>query len=615
MVKLVGRNVRIKERTLEKLARILAVQYGIKVIFKNDQCFTTGRTIYLPAIPPNADEDFLKALEGYLDHEVAHILFSDFEVAGKAKKIGAKLHTLTNMLEDVRVEHLMIQQWRGCRINLKNCHEWTRKQLVDSFENLSDFGKFTLGVGIYCTTKEDYWFSKFIQEKVPEIWDRIKSVKDLLVNTHLLPSSQEAMWQAQKIMDRIQEEEDKDEKDDKNEEGQQGQQKGDGAKGSSPQPSTGPNNPSQTDSEDDNSVNSCNKDGGSASKGDPNTSSTNIMKTDDKDVLDDDMQTASNNLVKKAAKQHFQEIQRPLCDLDYAILTTEHDRIEKCPDGDKKRTQQFLEESREITNAVRQKFRMNLLSRKKSGWETDKLRGRLNTRALHRIVTGKSKRVFKRQVVTESFNTRCALWIDHSQSMYDGRIELASQTALVFGECLDDINVPFEICGYSTASNGIGHQRYHDASDEEKQVFTRWGDLWIGVYKDYNEPWKRVRHRCLNMESNVKYNAYDGESIRIAAERLLAHKEERLILFVLSDGEPCPNVWKYGEAHERYLKEAAKEVESAIEVFALGMQTNSVREFYKNNVVMNNLEEIPQVVLTELDRLLRKGQNAYQRVS
>ena len=54
--------VRIFESAMEKLGRILADRYKVKVIFKHDCCMTDGRTIYLPIIPENASTEFLGAV-------------------------------------------------------------------------------------------------------------------------------------------------------------------------------------------------------------------------------------------------------------------------------------------------------------------------------------------------------------------------------------------------------------------------------------------------------------------------------------------------------------------------------------------------------------------------
>ena len=55
-------------------------------------------------IPDTATPGFLAAIQGFIDHEVGHILFTDWSVQ---KTIGkdAKLHSCWNIIEDPFIEH------------------------------------------------------------------------------------------------------------------------------------------------------------------------------------------------------------------------------------------------------------------------------------------------------------------------------------------------------------------------------------------------------------------------------------------------------------------------------------------------------------------------------
>lgn len=67
---------------------------GIKVtqrgVSASVQCDANGRpaVVNLPYLPDNATEELCSAIQGFLDHEVAHILFSDFALFARAKKEG-----------------------------------------------------------------------------------------------------------------------------------------------------------------------------------------------------------------------------------------------------------------------------------------------------------------------------------------------------------------------------------------------------------------------------------------------------------------------------------------------------------------------------------------------
>jgi cobalamin biosynthesis protein CobT len=550
--------VRLWESTLEKLARIFAEQYGVRVVFKHDLCMTDGKDIYLPVIPEEASNEFLDACHGHLDHEVSHILFTDFEVTKESKKIGKKHGLLFNALEDPWVESKMIKLWRGSKINLHNCNEWSLEQLGESWGELSEFGKFSKACCLLPTVGEDHWFTQKHIAPDKELMENINKVQDLLDQ---VPDKVNSSWDnlelVKQIMERLCEEDE-------------------------PEPEEG------------------------------------AFKEVSGEQLDKDEDLLSRHeQIRKEAESEIKQAKRN----SYLIWTTENDVVEFITDGDRSKTKQFLEESRSIVNALKQRFRMNLLSQTKTRWEPGKRRGRINPRVAYKIPLGTSKDVFRSKVTHPGFNTRAAMLIDHSGSMQGGwscggghaPIDLAAMCALIFGENLHELNIPFEICGYSTGDYNEGDNNYYNASEAEKNIYTRWGRMWLGVYKKYEEAWASSRHRCLQMSRNGKYNTYDGESVRLMAQRLLKHPEDRKILFVLCDGYPCPNAQQFIEVHRDYLKTVTTELEKHVEVFAIGIQSDAVKEFYSNSVVVNEIRDLPVVMMSELDRLLRKGQNAYTK--
>jgi Mg-chelatase subunit ChlD len=88
---------------------------GIQVVMQGSQAKTDGKTIYLPALPEG--DDFLWILaRGYIDHEAGHVRHTDFSVME-----GTPIHrTLTNILEDIRIEQEMGRTYPGCAVNLRN---------------------------------------------------------------------------------------------------------------------------------------------------------------------------------------------------------------------------------------------------------------------------------------------------------------------------------------------------------------------------------------------------------------------------------------------------------------------------------------------------------------
>jgi cobaltochelatase CobT len=546
--------VSLHESSLEKIGRIFAETYKLKVIFKGDNCSTDGKTIYLPAIPSNAPKDLIDAIHGFLDHEVAHILFSHFNICRETKKLGAKHFQLMNCIEDVRVELEMCNLWRGSKINLANCREWALKQDSSRWDEATPFSKLALSINRLFWNGYDHWFSeKHIKSDI-QLLETLKYLEPLTNKINNLKSTEESLNLAKEIMEALKEKED-----------------------------------------------------------DQDMSSfiAKLMESVDRDITEDMKDLSARKIIRNKVKS-LQKTAKNNKDR-YLVYSTEQDQIEKIISNDPIETTKFLAESRVIVNSIKQKFRRNLLSKTINKWETGFTRGTINGHALRKVALGTGKDVFKRKITSEGFNTVASLYIDHSGSMAGNEIELAEKSALIFGESLNSIGVPFEICGFSTGSPNYGNLVFDTASREEQLLYTRWGYHWIGVYKGFNDSWNKSKNTILSMSTNIKFNSYEGESIRVAAQRLLARPEKRKILFVFCDGETWPNVTQFIDIHRTYLKNVAIELQKHIEVFAIGINTDAVKNFYKNYTIIRNVNDLPVVMMSELDRLLRRNINAYEK--
>jgi cobaltochelatase CobT len=274
----------------------------------------------------------------------------------------------------------------------------------------------------------------------------------------------------------------------------------------------------------------------------------------------------------------------------------------------------MMEANRHVS-VIKRKMQRALLSTNISRWEGDKTRGKLNPRSLFRVPIGTSKRVFRQKVEAEDFDTAVLIMIDHSGSMAGHKLDLAAKTAIVLGEVLNQLNIPFSVRGFSTGDSYVAHERFRHAKPAEQQTYKRWGNLWIGVYKEFDELWGQHQHKLINMVRNDRANTYDGESLRYGAQLLLHRPEKRKIMFWLNDGAPCPNSGDDIAAHEEYARDCAKEVEKMVETVAIGICTDAVKRFYTNCAVVYKVDELPTVCLTTLDELLRKGKTLIQQTS
>jgi cobaltochelatase CobT len=98
------------ERSLHILGPVLGRKRGVAVRIGGARACTDGNTIWLPALP--IDDAEATALGfGLLFHETNHLRYTDFTVPKGEGLAGA----LTNALEDVRIDALGQQEYRGAR--------------------------------------------------------------------------------------------------------------------------------------------------------------------------------------------------------------------------------------------------------------------------------------------------------------------------------------------------------------------------------------------------------------------------------------------------------------------------------------------------------------------
>ena len=101
---------------LPLLACILGKQYNITVEIGGTTAYTNGKTIHIPSLKIDTDEMYINMTRGYVDHEAAHIRYTDFQLLQKANLTRLQFH-LFNIIEDWRVETLLGKHFPGCRKN------------------------------------------------------------------------------------------------------------------------------------------------------------------------------------------------------------------------------------------------------------------------------------------------------------------------------------------------------------------------------------------------------------------------------------------------------------------------------------------------------------------
>ncbi len=134
------------ESQLERLARTLTEQLGVSVVCHGDNAWTDGRQIVLPSLPEPRSEDLERMMVGYLDHEMAHVAFSDFGVAEEFAKKHPGFEGMLNVVEDALIERRAMQRWPGVRANLDSMFAQVRDRIVQLIAQRDPFDRFCTAV-------------------------------------------------------------------------------------------------------------------------------------------------------------------------------------------------------------------------------------------------------------------------------------------------------------------------------------------------------------------------------------------------------------------------------------------------------------------------------------
>lgn len=354
-------------------------------------------------------------------------------------------------------------------------------------------------------------------------------------------------------------------------------------------------------------------DGESESKGttddeevDSSKARAGFATLDDDEIPDLDIKDVGETVSDEFTKEAIEAAKKS----DYFVLTTDYDIVKPMKDMsafhgvDMTEVNKFDAECSSKTGTLQKGLEMAFMSKSMVRVERGLRSGRLDGSNLHRLASGDT-RVFARKQMAVGRNVVVSLLVDCSGSMARGnKIGVAAQSAYALSSVLSRINISHEVLGFTT--KGV-----------LPRELTREYELLTGKPVDRSEPLltciaKNFRDRftpdvkrsILAFRRLELANNVDGESVEIAAKRLMREKADRHILIVLSDGEPCAS--GYGD-FRWHLKKVVTDYSKMIDIVGIGIQDSSVRHFYKNNLVVNNLDELPGVVLGQLRGLLMKG--------
>ena len=262
-----------------------------------------------------------------------------------------------------------------------------------------------------------------------------------------------------------------------------------------------------------------------------------------------------------------------------------------------------------VVSRLANRLQRRLLAKQTRSWEFDLDEGLLDSGRLSRVVTNPVHALsYKVEKETNFRDTVVSLLIDNSGSMRGRPITVAAMSADILARTLERCAVKVEILGFTTRAWKGGQSREKWLVEGKRANPGRLNDLRHIVYKDADRPWRRAR-KCLGLmlrEGLLKENI-DGEALLWAHQRLLARREDRRILMVISDGAPVDdstlsaNPSSYLEQHLRAVIDWI-EVRSPVELTAIGIG-HDVTRYYRRAVTIVDAEQLGGTMLEKLAEL------------
>ena len=103
---------------------ITVTQRGSKAYVQYHARTGAIQLVNLPYMPDDATDEFIAAVQGFLDHEVGHVLYTDPKIMPTLKKESAKVKNLANAIEDVFIERKMSEAFAGSGGNLNSVRKF-----------------------------------------------------------------------------------------------------------------------------------------------------------------------------------------------------------------------------------------------------------------------------------------------------------------------------------------------------------------------------------------------------------------------------------------------------------------------------------------------------------
>ncbi|HBC3479556.1 TPA: VWA domain-containing protein [Vibrio parahaemolyticus] len=544
------------KNALPIVAAAYGEKFGVKVLIQGQDAFTDGERIVIPTANPD-DPNYQQIAWGYLAHEAAHIRHTNFDMVQKASSKPIR-KALLNIIEDVRIENELAKDYPGTRRSISQVIEYmvdTQQMCVpeqlEPASNLQAWLLFRLRCN-FLGQKALTPLYQAVDERVRQLFPAaaMSRLSAMLTAVPSLGSTGEVLKLVDVIVAMLEEE------------------------------SRPPQDESDADGGDDIGQDASNDSNNSSDSQIPETDSSatgDVAETGDSDHSDqaDNLRQALEASAAQFEPDTFAQVAEVLSEQaegHQGVTPLSLPQAEHAMLGDEAILTLSASESAQIRARLRgmvQSSQDNRNHAKRHGL-------RVATHRLAASQAGESRLFIQRQPRIAP-NAAVHLLVDISGSMGkpigEGNrkyFHVANEAALALAMALEGIPGVVPAVSYFP---GI-HQ-----------------EVSIALL-----PKQSVRHRAACFDQKPRGCTPMAQAMWFAANSLLAQKQKRKLMIVLTDGDPDD----WAATHD--IVDRCRR--SGFELLGIGIQTRSVEKFFPQSIVINDVKDLKRELFEVTQQLL-----------
>ena len=544
------------KNALPIVAAAYGEKFGVKVLIQGQDAFTDGERIVIPTANPD-DPHYQQIAWGYLAHEAAHIRHTNFDMVQKASSKPIR-KALLNIIEDVRIENELAKDYPGTRRSISQVIEYmvdTQQMCVpeqpEPASNLQAWLLFRLRCH-FLGQKSLTPLYQAVDERVRQLFPAaaMSRLSAMLTAVPSLASTGEVLKLVDAIVAMLEEE------------------------------SRPPQDESDADSGNDIGQDASNDSNNSSGSQTPETDSSatgDSAETGDSDNSDqaDNLRQALEASAAQFEPDTFAQVAEVLSEQaegHQGVTPLSLPQAEQAMLGD----EDILTLSASESAQIRARLRGMVQSSQDSRNHAKRHGLRVATHRLAASQAGESRLFIQRQPRIAP-NAAVHLLVDISGSMGkpigEGNrkyFHVANEAALALAMALEGIPGVVPAVSYFP---GI-HQ-----------------EVSIALL-----PKQSVRHRAACFDQKPRGCTPMAQAMWFAANSLLAQKQKRKLMIVLTDGDPDD----WAATHD--IVDRCRR--SGFELLGIGIQTRSVEKFFPQSIVINDVKDLKRELFEVTQQLL-----------